>query len=330
VKNLFQAGKAHWLGLLCGGLTLGIFLVTFYFYGLPLGAVLYPTAVAALLWLCYGVSRLVRTVRLHRRLTQLAALPSEQMEGGLPNAIRLTDQDYQNLITHLRQEQAALRTQMNRQYADRVDYFTLWAHQVKTPISSMELALENEDSALARRLKGELFRVEQYVEMVLAFLRLDSASTDYVIRAYPLDPILRSAVKKFAGEFISRKLSLRYEPVESTVLTDEKWLSFVVEQVLSNALKYTPSGGAIRVYGDGETLVISDTGIGIRSEDLPRIFEKGFTGCNGREDKKSTGIGLYLCRRVLDQLGHGITVTSRLGQGTQVALDLSRSKQVTE
>jgi signal transduction histidine kinase len=330
VKNLFRAGKAHWLGFLCGGLTLGIFLVTFYLYGLPLGAVLYPTAVAALLWLCYGISRLVRTVRLHRRLTQLAALPSEQMEGGLPAAIRLTDQDYQNLIAHLRQEQTALRTQMNRQYADRVDYFTLWAHQVKTPISSMELALENEDSALARRMKGELFRVEQYVEMVLAFLRLDSASTDYVIREYSLDPILRSAVKKFAGEFISRKLSLRYEPVESTVLTDEKWLSFVVEQVLSNALKYTRTGSITISLEEGNTLCITDTGMGISPEDLPRIFEKGYTGYQGRQDHKASGIGLYLCKRICQNLGHTITAESQLDQGTTIRIGLGREKREIE
>lgn len=114
------------------------------------------------------------------------------------------------------------------------------------------------------------------------------------------------------------------------MLTDGKWLSFVVEQVLSNALKYTPAGGRIRIYGDGETLVIADSGIGIRPEDLPRVFEKGFTGYNGREDKKSTGIGLYLCRRVMDQLNHGISLVSRPGQGTLVRLDLSRSQRVVE
>ena len=114
------------------------------------------------------------------------------------------------------------------------------------------------------------------------------------------------------------------------MLTDEKWLSFVVEQVLSNALKYTPAGGRIRVYGDGETLVIADNGIGIREEDLPRVFEKGFTGYNGREDKKSTGIGLYLCRRVMDRLNHNISIVSRPGQGTLVRLDLSRGRRVVE
>ena len=127
-----------------------------------------------------------------------------------------------------------------------------------------------------------------------------------------------------------KKISLDFQETGRTVLTDEKWLSFVVEQLLSNAVKYTPEGGLVRVYGDGETLVIADSGIGIRPEDLPRVFEKGFTGFNGREDKKSTGIGLYLCRQVLDRLNHRISITSRLGQGTLVRLDLSRARREVE
>ena len=135
---------------------------------------------------------------------------------------------------------------------------------------------------------------------------------------------MRQSVRKFARLFILKKISLDFQETGRTVLTDEKWLSFVIEQLLSNAVKYTPEGGRVRVYGDGETLVIADSGIGIRPEDLPRVFEKGFTGFNGREDKKSTGIGLYLCRQVADRLNHGISIASRPGQGTLVRLDLSR------
>ena len=187
----------------------------------------------------------------------------------------------------------------------------------------MRLQLQNEDSPFARRLTAELFRIEQYVEMAMAFLRLDSDATDYVIREQPLDPILRGAIRKFAGEFIDRRLKLQYEPVSVSVLTDEKWLSFVIEQLLSNALKYTPSG-AVSLYMETPlTLCIRDTGIGIAAEDLPRIFEPGFTGGNGRLDKRASGIGLYLCRRVCERLGHRIQVESAPGQGTCVRLDLT-------
>ena len=173
-------------------------------------------------------------------------------------------------------------------------------------------------------------KIEQYVEMVLGYLRLGSSSTDYVLRNCDLDKLLRQSIRKYARLFILKKIALDFQETGRTVLTDEKWLSFVVEQLLSNAVKYTPEGGLVRVYGDGETLVIADSGIGIRPEDLPRVFEKGFTGFNGREDKKSTGIGLCLCRQVLDRLNHDISIASRPGQGTLVRLDLSRDRKRVE
>ena len=144
------------------------------------------------------------------------------------------------------------------------------------------------------RDSSELLKIEQYVEMVLGYLRLGSETTDYVFRKYDLDALLRQSLRKYARLFILKKISLDFQETGRTVLTDEKWLTFVLEQLLSNAVKYTPEGGRVRIYGDGETLVIADSGIGIQPEDLPRVFEKGFTGFNGREDKKSTGIGLYL------------------------------------
>ena len=194
----------------------------------------------------------------------------------------------------------------------------------------MDLLLQEDDSPHRGELEMELLKIGQYVEMVLSYLRLDSDSTAYVLREYPLDDILRQAVRKFAKMFILKKITLDFQETGKTVLTDEKWLLFVVEQVLSNALKYTPAGGTIRIYGDGATVVIADNGIGIREEDQARVFEKGFTGYNGRADKKSTGIGLYLCRQVMDRLNHGISLTSRPGQGTLVRLDLSREWRMVE
>ena len=205
-----------------------------------------------------------------------------------------------------------------------VEYYTIWAHQIKTPIAAMRLTLQSEDTETARRLSGDLNRIEEYVEMVLTYLRLDSDDTDYLIREHVLDEIIKPAVRKFAREFILKKLSLDYAPTGYTVLTDEKWLSFVIEQIISNAVKYTSEGG-VKIYMD-ETgvLCISDTGIGICAEDLPRIFENGYTGFNGREDKRASGIGLYLCRRITDNLGHGISVESVPGEGTAVRLDLRK------
>ena len=160
--------------------------------------------------------------------------------------------------------------------------------------------------------------------MVLTYLRLDSGSTDYVLKKYDLDDIIRQAVRKYASQFIRKKIRLIYEPLSCEVLTDEKWLLFVIEQVLSNALKYTRSGEISITLEVPKTLCIRDTGIGIAPEDLPRIFENGFTGYNGRSDKKASGIGLYLCRKICSRLNHKIIITSKVDVGTEVRIDLDR------
>lgn len=212
---------------------------------------------------------------------------------------------------------------------EMMDYYTLWAHQIKTPLAAMQLLL-TEDPPDRSALSAELLKTEEYVEMVLSYLRLGCDTTDFVLRRCSLDGIIRAALRKYARLFILKKITLQFHETGRTVLTDEKWLGFVVGQLLSNALKYTPEGGTIRIYGDGETLAVADTGIGIREEDLPRVFEKGFTGYNGRAEKKSTGIGLYLCRRILTKLGHELTITSRPGQGTIARLLLHEGKPVIE
>ena len=160
--------------------------------------------------------------------------------------------------------------------------------------------------------------------MVLCYLRLNSSSTDYLIQEYSLDDIIKQAVKKFAGQFIRKKIRLDFQQTQARVITDEKWLSFVIEQVLSNALKYTPSGTITINMEAPKTLCIRDTGIGIAPEDLPRIFEKGYTGYNGRKDKKASGIGLYLCRRICENLGHRITANSSLESGTVIRIHLEQ------
>ena len=236
----------------------------------------------------------------------------------------LRTRDYQKIIADLEDEAERSARRATEKFSDMVEYYTIWAHQIKTPIAAMRLTLQSEDTETARRLSGDLNRIEEYVEMVLTYLRLDSDDTDYLIREYDLDEIIKPAVRKFAREFILKKLSLDYAPTGYTVLTDEKWLSFVIEQIISNAVKYTSEGG-VKIYMD-ETgvLCIRDTGIGICAEDLPRIFENGYTGFNGREDKRASGIGLYLCKRIADNLGHGISVESVPGEGTTVRLDLRK------
>ena len=288
----------------------------------------YTALLSGVLALLLALLDLRRFALRHRQLSD--ALKSIRVsDEQLPPPENLIEEDYRLLIRALGEEKQRQTSAMDLRMSDMQDYFTLWAHQIKTPIAAMRLILQTKPENSATEIEGELFRVEQYVEMVLNYLRLDSDSTDFVFKTCALDGIIRQCVRKYAKQFIRKKISLEYQGTTLQVLTDEKWLCFVIEQILSNALKYT-AAGSIRIFTQGETLVIADTGMGIAPEDLPRVFEKGYTGYNGRTDKKATGIGLYLCKKILQKLGHGISISSEIGKGTRVSIDLSREELTVE
>ena len=311
-------------------LFVGVFAVSFALYGLPLAAVGYPAGLCVLLGACLAAWDYGRAARRHRTLKRLREA-GEAVLLDLPAMTTVEGADCAAVVEALRRELCRQETARAARWEDMTAYYTAWVHQIKTPIAAMRLTLQGEDTPAARRLMTELGRVEQYVDMALGYVRLDSDSSDFLLRRCDLDTILRPAVRKFAPQFIRRHLTLRYEPVGKTVLTDEKWLGFVIEQVLSNAVKYTPEGGTVTVScTDAPALLISDTGIGVEPEDLPRVFEQGFTGYNGRADKKATGLGLYLCRRVCRKLGHTIAMDSRVGEGTTVTIGLARTEREHE
>ncbi len=322
--------RRHHMGVVGFVLFALICCVVFDLYNLPVEAAAYAAA------LCAAVGAGLMTadfLRYRRRCLALLELRDRVTidAGAQPAPADLVEALYQQCLTALRNHAALLESESDAARSELVEYYTLWAHQIKTPIAAMRLLLQ-EDGRENAALSAELFKIEQYVEMVLQYLRLGSMSSDLVLRRYSLDAIVRQAVRKYARLFILNKVALRYEPIDCTVLTDEKWLCFIVEQLLSNAVKYTPQG-EVRVYllpGAEATLVVEDTGIGIRPEDLPRVFERGFTGYNGRDDKKSTGIGLYLCRQIAARLGHTIAIESEAGRGTRVLLDLSSVELRTE
>lgn len=300
-----------------------IFAIVFYLYKLPVEAVIYPSLLCVLFGTILIVLDFAKIKRRYKILEKLGNMPSAMIDE-LPSVSNINDYGYQRIIRSLQKEISQLESDSNNRFNDMVDYYTVWAHQIKTPIASMRLTLQNEDTPLSRKLLSDLFRIEQYVEMIMAFLRLDSTSSDYVFKEHNIDTIIRQAVKKYANEFIDRKISLVYNPIDYTVVTDDKWLSFVIEQILSNALKYTQKG-SIKIYmNENMMLCIEDTGIGIAPEDLPRIFEKGYTGYNGRSDKKASGLGLYLCKRICKNLDTGITVLSEIDKGTIVRIDLKQ------
>ncbi len=309
-----------------------IFAVCFIFYRLPVAAVLYPAALSAIVLAAFAAYDFGKTLSRHRYLmtqNEISAGSPELLDESLPCA-DTEDEDYKRIVLTLKDNCVKLANISAARLAEMTEYYTLWTHQIKTPISAMRLYLQYEDTELARRLRAELRKIETYVEMALVFRQLESGNTDYVIKEHDLNEITRQAVKKFSGEFIMRRIKLIYEPFEAKAVTDEKWLSFVIEQIISNALKYTASGSITIRYEPPCGLVIQDTGIGIAPEDIPRIFEKGYTGCNGREDKKASGIGLYLCKRICANLGASISASSEAGKGTSVRIELPHYENVTK
>lgn len=280
------------------------------------------------------------------------------------------ERQYQACISLVVQEKDRLQREMTKRQQELSEYYSMWVHQIKTPIAALKLLIDEEMNACldadcaeqsdtcvinARQKQNELFRIEQYVDMALQYTRLGAQTNDFVFERVPLDEAIKPSIHKYARQFIHKQLHLAYEPQDIAAVTDKKWLGFVVDQLLSNAVKYTRQGGVtIEVFAseqlpeDGCALrtkegqrhwyeknqdteesvrivhiVIEDTGIGISADDLPRVCEMGYTGYNGHADKYSTGIGLYLCRAILDKLGHRFVITSEQGRGTRVEILIS-------
>lgn len=304
-------------------LVAAVFVLFMALYGVPAEAYIYAGTICAVITVCAAVGDFARFCGKHRLLRGLRDEILLTIEH-LPSCDNEIERRYRELIETLHEERKALVSAADKRYDDAVMYFSMWAHQIKTPIAAMSLALQELDTAESRELSEHLLGIGQYVEMALYYVRLDSETSDFVIRRCGLDEIIRQALRKFSGQFIRRRLAVVYEPLEVDVLTDEKWLLFVVEQLISNALKYTRSGGVEITLLPEKTLSVRDTGIGISPEDLPRVFERGYTGNNGRSDKKATGIGLYLCKRICSALGHDIRIRSDK-DGTEVLIDLDES-----
>lgn len=240
----------------------------------------------------------------------------------------LFDEDYQKIINELEDKIRQLETDKHKVMKEMSDYYSLWVHQIKTPISAMQLTLENEDSPLSRKLMLELQHIEQYVDMVLTYQKLSDGS-DYVFEENDLDVMIKDTIRYLRLEFIERKISLKYEPVNRTIITDKKWFEFILKQLISNALKYTRKG-SIEIYLEDNYLCIKDDGIGIKESDLRRIFEMGYTGSNGHDNKNSSGIGLYLCTNIVSNLGLNLSATSIVGVGSIFKIDLRQDEKAKD
>lgn len=293
--------------------------LVFYLYRLPLE----PFAYVFLL-LVFGETMLFLSSylkNLRKAKEREHMINAALTENALPQPDTLMERDYQEMIRILKKELFRLQNTYEMERQEEIDYYTAWVHQIKTPIAVLRMQMGDCEPEFMRNMETELFRIEQYVDMVLQYIRLDS-SNDLVVQAYPLDELIRETIRKYAPQFIYKRLRLVYEGTDQTVITDRKWFICILEQLLSNAIKYTPSGGRITISLENEVLKISDTGIGISKEDIPRIFEKGFTGGNGHLEKRSSGLGLYLCRKAAGLLDIGISVDSTVGKGSEFLVDL--------
>lgn len=322
--------RRAFLLVVLGGITL--FVVT-ALYRAPMELPIYTCSLVGAVGAIFFGFGFARYAGRHRTLCALYGQCASRLSE-LPPPRDLLENDYHELITALEENRLEAIRAAARREADATEYYTLWSHQIKTPLAAMRLVLQENPSLPSREVFAqELFKTEQYADMVLGYLRLGSIHADLSPQSLPLDALVRESVRRVSTLFIYQKnVSLQIDSLQGDILTDKKWFSFVLEQILTNAVKYTPQG-FVRIYLDPavpQTIVIEDTGIGIRSDDLPRVFERGFTGCNGRGGARSTGLGLYLCREVLTKLGHTISLRSAPGVGTSVHIGFGRGELVVE
>ena len=306
----------------------GIIALILFLYSARLDMVFYAFLLCIVLG---GIVESVSFVRYARKIKDLEYLEKKITYDidGLPESEGAIESLYEKMVTNLYEEKRQLESRYQIEKKELEEYYMLWAHQIKTPIAAMNLLLQSGEVKQSE-LSAELFKIEQYVEMVLGYLRTEQMTSDLTLKEYDLLSVIRQAVRKYSRLFIIQKIKLNLEEMEYSMLTDEKWILFAIEQILSNALKYTNEGGSISIYmakDRNDTLVIEDTGIGISQEDLPRVVEKGFTGYNGRDHKKSTGLGLYLSREILKKLNHQLTLESEVGVGTKVFIYLGRTEK---
>lgn len=299
-----------------------IFVLIFYLYNLPFESLFYGGLLCFLVSLIASIIDYNNYRKSYIDLKYLETNILSSMED-LPKSLDIRVEYYQKIIERLHNEVERLKIEDNKKMEDLADYYSMWIHQIKTPIAAINFLLDNEEIDV-KAFRQELFKIERYVEMVLTYIRLGSETSDYVITSINLDEVVRENIKRYATLFINKKIKLNYVSHETYVISDKKWLGFAFEQLLSNAIKYTKSGGEISINISESELIIEDNGIGIYEEDLPRIFEQSFTGLNGRYEKKSSGLGLYLCKKTLDKLQHKIEITSEVNKGTKVKVSFPK------
>lgn len=327
-KHYFRAFLYHQRKLyLIYSLTCLLFLLTFYLYDLSLApfydGLLFTGFVLV-------VDLVVNYPKFAKKQKYLALLAQKNFYQHthltLPAVTDATEASYQTLVQHVLAQNAQQSEDFMKAKKALLDDFGLWLHQIKTPLAALDLMTQTNQPLKESDIKSQLVQVNDYLQMLLNYLRQSFNHEDLVIQSIDLAPVVTSVIKKYALFFSQKDIQLIRENLDHTVISDAKWLTFILEQVIFNALKYTRHG-QLTIRYQHQQLSISDTGIGIRPEDLPRIFEKGYTGYNGREYQRASGLGLYLSKTAATRIGLGMVLTSTLGKGTTVTLTFPKYLQ---
>ncbi|QXM05480.1 sensor histidine kinase [Crassaminicella indica] len=290
--------------------------------------ILYINFVSIVLLLFYLIGEYLVYKRYYEDINYILKNRKEDIINCLPNPNNYVHSLYNELLINIYNQQNEKIDKLHEEKKENLEFMTSWVHEIKTPISVSRLIIENSMSKskeeILDSLEEEIDKIENYVEQALYYSRLDDFSKDYLINEINIEKVVKEVIKKHAKTFINKRIKINIEDINMSVNTDKKWLIFIINQIIDNSLKYTSEDGYIKINiekdGKEKRLVIEDNGIGIKKEDISRIFDRGFTGYNGRKSYKSTGMGLYLSKRLAIKLGHDITVESKFKEYTKVII----------
>ncbi|MFQ7234403.1 MAG: sensor histidine kinase [Enterococcus hulanensis] len=297
----------------------GLIFLTFYLYEFSFAPFFDGWLFTAFVLVVYSLVSFYRSFRKQKQL-ELLATKDLQLSNlvFLPKAATLSEQTYQEVLRLVLENKNQEQEELQQKQRAMLDDFGLWLHQIKTPVAALDLLIQS-GQLDPRTMKNEVFKINEYLQMILNYMRQNLDQADLVFQQLSIEKIIKSVVKKYATFFSQKDLSLQLGNLEGRVYSDQKWLIFILEQVIFNAIKYTEDGTISISFSDNQ-LTIQDTGIGIRSEDLPRVFEKGYTGMNGREQQRASGLGLYLSQEAAEKLGCRLYIESQVKKGTTVTI----------
>lgn len=264
----------------------------------------------------------------YSKLKQAAFSQSLDWIHSLPRPINAEQRIHQELLQKLYRDATGKIAEYTLKNTEDLEFVTTWVHEIKTPIAASKLIIENSLNHPSEKdlfsIEDEIVKIEDFVQMTLFYARAGDFSRDYMISSVRLEKIVHDCIKTEYSNITGKRLRITMSHLDLDIDSDEKWLHFILKQILDNAVKYSSPDKEIRIYTScteqERVLIFEDTGIGIRQTDISRIFDKNFTGTNGRKYNSSTGIGLYLSRKLARRLGHDITVESDYGHGTKISV----------